>query len=134
MEKEVSKVTLPTVTGEITILPNHVPYVTEISPGVIEIGNGEAETENMAISGGFLEFHGNEAVILADTAERAEEIDLERAEEARKRAEEMKQEARKNKDETQYATVVTQIEKQLARIRTAKRYSLHSSRRTTMRK
>lgn len=121
LETEMEQVTLPTETGEVTILPNHVPLLSIIVPGVIEV-KGQAEMTQMATSGGFLEFHDNELTILADTAERADEIDLERAQAARQRAEEKRKEQRENLDENQYAAVVSGIEKQLARIRVAKKY------------
>jgi len=75
----------------------------------------------LAISGGFIEFHNNKLIILADTAERAEEIDLKRAEEARKRAEEIKK-RRVSMDEMEYARVAATLEKELARVKVAKRY------------
>jgi F-type H+-transporting ATPase subunit epsilon len=121
LEKDVEQISLPTKAGEITILPDHIPLISNIIPGIIEVKD-DKKTSPMAISGGFLEFHDNQIIILADTAEKAEEIDLERAEEARERAEKMKQDKRKSLDEGQYASVVSQIEKQLARIRVAKRY------------
>jgi F-type H+-transporting ATPase subunit epsilon len=86
----------------------------------------------MAISGGFLEFHDNELNILADTAEKADEIDLQRAEEARKKAIEQKQDRRKHLDETQFATVLSKIEKETARIKLAKRYQRRSKRRINL--
>ena len=120
-QEEVERITIPTKKGEITILPDHISLISNLSAGAIELER-EDEVFSMAISGGFLDFHKNELTILADTAERAEEIDIERAEEARKKAEEMKQDARKSLDEEQYAVVVSRIEKQLARIRTARRF------------
>lgn len=121
LEKEVDQVTIPTAAGEVTILPDHIPYLSVVRPGVI-MTRSKKETEYLATSGGFLEFHDNELTILADTAERADEIDLERAEEARKRAEEMKKNQRMHSDEEQFANVVSSIEKQLVRIRVAKKY------------
>lgn len=131
LEGEATQVTLPTQMGEITILPNHVPIISNIKIGVVEVFQAE-KIQPMAISGGFLEFHENELTILADTAERVEEIDIERAEKARQRAEKLKQEERKNLDETQYASVVSQIEKQLARIKVVNKYSPKSNRRVTL--
>jgi len=90
-------------------------------PGILESRkNGDGLP--MAVSGGFMEFHGNQLTILADTAERAEEIDLEEAEAARKRAEQMKSDQSKNMNENQYASVVSIIDKQMARIKLAKRF------------
>lgn len=123
LEGEATQITLPTKeSGEITILPDHIPYLSILAPGLVEVKNGENKSIPMAISGGFLEFHENELTLLADTAERAEEIDLERAEEARKRVERMILEERRNLSSEQYATVVGQLEKQVARIRVVKKY------------
>ncbi len=121
VEKEVDQVTIPTAAGEVTILPDHIPFLSVVRSGAIMIRQ-KKEVIYLATSGGFLEFHDNELTILADTAERADEIDLERAEEARRRAEEMKQDLRMREDEEQFASVVSNIEKQLARIRVAKKY------------
>ena len=120
LEKEFESISLPTENGEITVLPEHISLLTSLVSGEILARKGNEEI-SMAISGGFMEFHQNEMNILADTAERAEEIDLERAERARKRAEEAKQEAQKSMDENQYAMVISRIEKNLARIRVARR-------------
>ena len=73
--------------GQLGILPNHAPLLTQLQPGIMEIRAG-GENVEMAVSGGFLEVLGNRVIILADTAERAEEIDIERAEAAMARAEE----------------------------------------------
>jgi len=73
------------------------------------------------VSGGFLEVLLNKIIVLADTAERAEEIDLERAEEARKKAEESIKKLR-NVDASQFASLSAQIEKELARSRSVKRW------------
>ena len=119
-EDIVTQATLPTTDGEITILPNHRSYIASLNPGEIMIRKNEEEIL-LSISGGFIEFHGNELIVLADTAERAEEIDLKRAEEGRQKAEELK----KNKismDESEYARVAAAIQKESARIRVAKKH------------
>ena len=74
----------------------------------------------MAVSGGFIEFADNKLVVLADTAERAEDLDLARAEEAKRRAEALRKQ--KFTDETQYAIVLAQLEKEMARIKVAKKW------------
>ncbi len=85
--EEVDVLVAPGVVGELGILPSHSPLLTILQPGEIRVDKGEAQTF-IAVSGGFLEVIGNKATLLADTAERAEEIDEARAEEAVKRAEE----------------------------------------------
>jgi F-type H+-transporting ATPase subunit epsilon len=75
----------------------------------------------MATSGGFIEFNDNNLVVLADTAERAEEIDLKRAEEAKTRAEEaMKQ--KETMDNVEFARVAAAIEKEMARLRVGRKH------------
>ena len=85
--EEVDVLVAPGVVGELGILPSHAPLLTIMQPGEIRVDKGEEQTY-IAVSGGFLEVIGDKATILADTAERAEEIDEARAEEAVKRAEE----------------------------------------------
>ena len=85
--EDVDVLIAPGVVGELGILPSHAPLLTIMQPGEIRVDKGEEQTY-IAVSGGFLEVIGNKATILADTAERAEEIDEARAEEAVKRAEE----------------------------------------------
>lgn len=75
----------------------------------------------MVVSSGFIEFNDNKLVVLADTAEAAGEIDLKRAEEARNRAEELKKE-KVSMNEMEYARVAAAIEKEMARIRVAKKH------------
>jgi len=81
-------VTIPTEAGEITVLPHHAPLVSNLHAGELIIRDGTTE-EQLFVGGGVVEFTpDNECRVLADTAERATEIDAKAAEEARKRAEE----------------------------------------------
>lgn len=126
VEEEIYQATLPVEGGEVTILPEHLPYIGAIQAGEIllrkEIGGEEI---SLATSGGFVEFHDDTMVILADTAERAEEIDLVRAEEARKRAEDLKKETI-HMGEEEYARTAALLEKEMARVKVARK---HHSRR-----
>jgi F-type H+-transporting ATPase subunit epsilon len=85
-EEGVDEVVAPGIEGELTVLPQHAPLLTMIKPGVMRIVKG-ADDIDMAITGGFLEVRDDRVTILADSAERAEDIDTVRAEEARRRAE-----------------------------------------------
>src|SRR3990170_8185925 len=85
-EDGVDEVVAPGIEGELTVLPQHAPLLTMIKPGVMRIVKGNDDTE-MAITGGFLEVKDDRVTILADAAERAEEIDVVRAEETRRAAE-----------------------------------------------
>ncbi|MFZ2187041.1 MAG: ATP synthase F1 subunit epsilon [Candidatus Moraniibacteriota bacterium] len=126
VEEEIYQATLPVEGGEVTILPEHVPYIGAIQAGEIVLRKTSGGEEiSLATSGGFIEFHDNTMMILADTAERAEEIDLARAEEARKRAEDLKKE-QAHMGEEEYARTAALLEKELARVRVARK---HHSRR-----
>ena len=85
-DSDIDVVVAPGVMGELGILPSHAPLMTSLGPGELRLRKGGEETR-IVVTGGFLEVHDNEVVILAEAAERAEEIDLARAEEARRRAE-----------------------------------------------
>ncbi|OGI25664.1 MAG: ATP synthase F1 subunit epsilon [Candidatus Moranbacteria bacterium RBG_13_45_13] len=119
-ENEIDQVTLPTQEGEITVLPEHIPLISVLAPGELLVKRGNEEIA-MAVSGGMIEVRKNEMTILADTAERAEEIDLQRAEEARKKAEQLKDE-KIRLDETEYAAAAALLERNLARIRVARKH------------
>lgn len=84
---DVDVIIAPGIEGELGILPHHAPLITMLKPGELLIRKDGEETY-LAISGGFLEIRPDKVVILADTCERAEEIDISRAEEAKRRAEE----------------------------------------------
>jgi F-type H+-transporting ATPase subunit epsilon len=119
-EDSIDQVTLPTQEGEITVLPEHIPLIAVLAPGELTVKQDGKEIA-MAVSGGMIEVRKNELTILADTAERAEEIDIKRAEEARERAEKLKDE-KIRMDETEYAAVAALMERNLARIKVAKKH------------
>jgi F-type H+-transporting ATPase subunit epsilon len=120
-ENEVDQVSIPTMDGEITVLPNHVPLVSVLKAGEMRIKDKEGE-QILAVSGGFLEVRGqNEIVILADNAERATEIDIERAEQARLRAEELMKQT-KSVEDVDFAKLQAMIDREMNRVRVGKKY------------
>ena len=82
---DVDMVIAPGALGELGILPRHAALMTTLQPGALRIKMGTDEVD-LAISGGFLEVRDNRVLVLADSAERAEEIDVERARAAQQRA------------------------------------------------
>ncbi len=84
--EDVEMVIAPGVEGQLGILPHHTPLMTMLEPGELIVRKG-AEEFSLAVSGGFLEVRPDRVIVLADSAERAEEIDIARAEEAKRRAE-----------------------------------------------
>lgn len=125
LETEVTEVTLPITDGEITVLPEHVPYIGSIQAGEALLKTADGKTEVIAVSGGFVEFDNDVLTILADTAERAEDIDIARAEVAKKRAEDLRNQA-VDMSEEEYTRLAAAIEKEFTRIKVARK---HASRR-----
>lgn len=121
LKKMVQSVTVPTKEGIITVLPRHTPLVGILVPGVGHVRKEDGELEIFTVSNGFIEVLKNKVVLLADTAERAEEIDITRAEEAKKRAEEAKKRT-ENESNVDFAAMQANIEKELARVKAAKKW------------
>ena len=84
---DVSAVVAWGVQGQLAILPHHAPLMTMLQPGDLMIRK-DKEEEYVVITGGFLEVRPDKVIILADACERIDEIDIARAEEAKKRAQE----------------------------------------------
>lgn len=117
--EDVDVVTIPTIEGEIGILANHTPIVSVIASGELKIKK-DGEVNYIAITGGFVQFMKNKATILADAAERADEIDIERAEKARERARKLLSE---KKDTVSQAETFAALQRSLIRIKVAQRQS-----------
>src|SRR5438552_16281532 len=81
----VDMVVAPGAEGVVGILPRHAPLLTTLLPGIVRVKKGGAE-EAMAVGGGFLQVARDQVLILADTAERADEIDEAPAQDATRRA------------------------------------------------
>ena len=84
-EGDVDEVIVPGSEGEMGILPHHAPLISMLGQGVLRLKRGGEEQE-FAIFGGFLQVRPDRVVVLAETADLASEIDLERAERARREA------------------------------------------------
>jgi F-type H+-transporting ATPase subunit epsilon len=85
-QDEVESVNVPGVEGELGILPHHAPLVSTLGYGELRIRKGGAE-ESFAIVGGFVQVRPDKVVVMAETADIASEIDVAKAEEARREAE-----------------------------------------------
>jgi len=105
-------VVAPSVDGEVGILPNHAPLIAVLQIGELRVKKG-ADEQSIVVAGGFMEVLDDKVTILADTAERLEEIDLAAAEQARTRA----QEALTNKDAGQADLEMAQAAMRLAALR-----------------
>ena len=113
--------TIPAITGELTILPGHTPLVTPIKSGEIILRTETGPSTHLSISSGILEVRPDLSLaILANSAERAEDIELERAEVAKKRIEQLIKE-KKNETDVDYAMLRSVLSKEMARIKVARR-------------
>ncbi len=112
---------MPTTTGEITILPHHIPLVSVLQTGEMKIKDKDGE-QIIAVAGGFVEVRGkNEVVVLASNAEMEREIDLDRAEQARLAAiEQMK--AAKTSEDIDFAKLQAVVDREMNRLKVARKY------------
>ncbi len=114
----VDSVQLPGVEGELGVLPGHAPLVSMLGVGELRIRKGGSE-EIFAIVGGFLQVRPDKVVVMAETADLASDIDIERAQEARREAErELETGYREGAD---LAAARAQLQQALLRIRVAER-------------
>jgi F-type H+-transporting ATPase subunit epsilon len=116
-QEGVDEVVATGVEGEFAVLPQHAAFITTLAPGELRIIRG-GEEEAMAITGGFFEVRNDRVVVLADAAERVEEIDVARAEAARRRAEETLLERREVVD---LVAAEASLRRALARLKVAER-------------
>jgi len=105
------------VEGQLGILPHHAPLMTPLQPGDLMIRK-DKEEEYLALSGGFMEVRPDKVIILADACERADEIDIARAKEAKKRAQETMKAAPLTADA---AAAEAALRRSLARLKVAER-------------
>lgn len=85
---EADFVRVPGAEGELGILPQHITLLTPLRPGEVVVRNG-SQDQFFFVGGGFLEVRPDQVTVLADSAERAEDVDEARAEEARRRAQQL---------------------------------------------
>jgi F-type H+-transporting ATPase subunit epsilon len=85
LEEDIKSLVVPGTEGYLGVLSNHAPLITALKPGRIEYRDATDTVQIMAVSGGFLEVSNNVATLLADTVERADEIDIDRARQAYER-------------------------------------------------
>jgi F-type H+-transporting ATPase subunit epsilon len=121
--EDVDMVVAPGTEGLLGILPHHAPLMTGLKPGELVIKRRGMPDQLLAIGGGFMEVRPDKITILADSAEHASEIDVARAEEARRRAEELLKE--KPSDLAQYAALEAALRVAQVRIKVARRYRAH---------
>ena len=114
LTERVDIVTLPAAEGEMGVLPGHEPYLAQLTAGAVRVRSGDA-VKRFAVSGGFAEVHNDRVEVFAETAEMADEIDVERARQALERA---KAEARRrNLDSMTLAQAESSVRRAEVRLR-----------------
>lgn len=86
LREEVDEVVLPGLTGELGVLPDHEPLITQLKTGILTYRQGGSQ-QRLHVSGGFAEVLGDKVSVLSDVAEKPAEIDIDRAKAALDRAE-----------------------------------------------
>jgi F-type H+-transporting ATPase subunit epsilon len=115
LREAVDEVIIPALNGELGILPNHTPLISQLRTGILTYRQGN-ERKQLHVSGGFVEIQAESVAILSDVAEKAEEIDLERARRAREVAE--KKLAAKG-DDPDFLSAEEKLERALTRLQLA---------------
>lgn len=120
-EDDVDMVVARGADGVLGILPRHAALLTTLVPGIVRIKRGDAE-EAMSVGGGFLQVARDKVLILADTAERANEVDEARAEEGRRRAQEVLANSINSGQRLQAEAARTKLRREEARIQLVRRH------------
>lgn len=113
LSEQVDYVGAPGYEGEFGILPNHIPYLAALQIGALHYKAG-GRTHYVFVSGGFAEVSDNKVSILAESAERAEDIDIDRARKAQERAE---QRMAQEKEKLDYTRAQAALQRALHRMR-----------------
>jgi len=116
---DVDMVVAPGIDGQLGILPHHAPLMTALTIGELVLHKAGQEDMVMAIGGGFMEVGPKHVTVLADSAERAEEIDESRADQARRRAETTMAQARAEQED--FIKAEAALRRSLLRLKVAKR-------------
>ncbi|PWB67710.1 MAG: ATP synthase F1 subunit epsilon [Deltaproteobacteria bacterium] len=116
VSEEVDEVVAPGFEGEFGVLPEHTYYLAILSIGILRYRKG-SDVRKVAVGGGFAEVTPERVVVMADVAEKAEEIDLERARRAQARAEETLKDA--SLDDDAVATAASALQRSMARMAAA---------------
>ena len=126
-DDNVNMVIAPGSDGVLGILPRHTPLLTSLNYGELEIKREGQPDEFFAIGGGFMEVRPFNVTVLADAAERADEIDIERAKAARERAEDRL--AAAAKDQQDFSRAEAALQRSMARLKVAERRKENNNRR-----
>ncbi len=117
ISEEVDEVVLPGLEGEFGVLPGHIPFLTALKIGAMLYRSGD-ESQYLALSWGYVEVASDRVMVLAETAEKATEIDIKRAEDARNAAEKI---LTAGQEDPEYEKAKVRLEKSVIRMQIAGR-------------
>ena len=109
-----------TTGGQMGIMANHVPLVAALEISTVRIKHDEGTAEVAAVNGGIIQFDGHQALIAADSAEMPEEIDVQRAEAAKKRSESQIEKAKREHNQDDLARAEVHLKRAINRLNTSK--------------
>ena len=121
LDEEADEVTIPTTSGEITVLPHHIPLVSQIAPGIMIIKKHGRE-EDMVIQGGFIQITDTVVRVLADYAVSGNDVSVAQAEEAKRRAEKA---MREKTSEKEVLMAETELQRAILELKAATRKRSH---------
>ncbi|AYF92802.1 F0F1 ATP synthase subunit epsilon [Apilactobacillus bombintestini] len=108
-----------TKSGQLGIMPNHVPVIASLEVDEVKVKSGE-EVDEIAVNGGFVEFSNNNLTVIADSAEKQNDIDVDRASAARDRAQKALEQAREKHDNQEILRNQVALKRAINRIHVAK--------------
>ncbi len=117
LEEDYDHVIIPGVDGDFGVLPGHTPLITQIRPGILSVYKGDNKKE-YAIHDGFVTVENDKIVIVTETIETPDQIDIQRAEAAKQRAEER---LKSNKSDIDFRRAETALKRAFARLELAKK-------------
>ncbi|MEE6635926.1 F0F1 ATP synthase subunit epsilon [Limosilactobacillus pontis] len=113
-------VIMNTAGGQMGIMANHVPLIAALEISTVRIKHSEGTAEVAAVNGGIIQFDGHQALIVADSAEMPEEIDIQRAEEAKKRSESEIEKAKREHNQDELARAEVHLKRAINRLNASK--------------
>ncbi|MDQ5900692.1 MAG: F-type H+-transporting ATPase subunit epsilon [Patescibacteria group bacterium] len=121
---EIDELIIPTVTGEIAVLPHHIDLLTQVVPGEMTIKH-KGKDQHVAVTGGFLQIVDGVLTLLSDYAVRSEEIDAKKALEAQKRAEETLKKKKEDLTERDFAVAQADMRRAILELKVANKRRSH---------
>jgi F-type H+-transporting ATPase subunit epsilon len=116
-EGKITSLTAPGIEGEFGVLPEHTPFVTVLNPGVVNFKKEDGGEELLAVSGGYIEVTRDKIVLLVETAEKPEEIDIDTIN--RRKEEKEKLLKSKSRKDVDYDLIQSELLKELAKLKAA---------------